>query len=149
LNAVQWKPNVTVAAVVERDGRFLFVEEAIGKRHVLNQPAGHLEQGESLSGAVRREVLEETGWTVEPDGLVGVYLLRSETEGVTYLRFCFSTRLIAHDPQRPLDPEIERTRWLTVDELRRESGRHRSTLVLRSVEDYLAGQRYPLELLRD
>lgn len=148
-----WKPNTVVAAVLERDGKFLFVEEiapvADGERIVFNQPAGHLDPGETLLDAVRRETLEESGWHIEPEGLVGVYLIAPPDQSVTYLRFCFHGRLLRHDAARPLDREILRTVWLTRDELAAEGAKHRSPLVLRCVDDYLAGRRYPLELIND
>lgn len=148
-----WKPNTVVAAVLERDGRFLFVEEtapaAEGERVVYNQPAGHLDPGETLLEAVRRETLEESGWHMEPEGLVGVYLIAPPGLAVTYLRFCFHGRLLRHDADRPLDREILRTVWLTRAELAAEGARHRSPLVLRCVDDYLAGRRFPLDLIND
>lgn len=144
-----WKPNTVVAAVLERDGRFLLVEELAEGRAVYNQPAGHLDPGETLCDAVRRETLEESAWQIEPRGLVGVYLIEPPGSGVTYVRFCFHGDLVAHDPARALDREIIRTVWLTRDELAATAGRHRSPLVLRCVDDYLAGRRYPLDLICD
>jgi len=142
-----WTPRVTVAAVVERDGRFLLVEEVADSRLVLNQPAGHLEHGESLLDACRRETLEETGWQVEPDAVVGLYRRIEPTTGITTLRVCFSACAVAHDPDRPLDTGIERAVWLTREELLADAARHRTELVLRCVDDYLAGARHPLALL--
>ena len=142
-----WTPRVTVAAVVERDGRFLLVEEAADGRLVLNQPAGHLEHGESLIDACRRETLEETGWQVEPETVVGLYRRIEPSTGITTLRVCFSARALAHDPARPLDEGIERALWLTREELLDEAARHRTELVLCCVDDYLAGARHPLALL--
>ena len=143
-----WKPDVTVAAVVERDGRFLFVEERAAGRVVINQPAGHLENGETLLEAVAREVLEETGWTFAPLHLTGVYIWQPDHLARTFLRVAFTGRLDGHDPSRPLDHGILRTRWLDREQLLAAQARHRSPLVLRCVDDYLAGARYPLELLR-
>jgi 8-oxo-dGTP pyrophosphatase MutT (NUDIX family) len=142
-----WKPDVTVAAVVERDGKFLFVEERAGGRVVLNQPAGHLENGETFFTAVARETLEETGWTFVPDAIVGLYVWQPEHLARTFLRVAFTGRLQGHDPSRPLDQGILRTRWLDRDQLLAAQPKHRSPLVLRCVDDYLAGTRYPLELV--
>jgi len=143
-----WKPDVTVAAVVERNGQFLFVEERSGGRVVLNQPAGHLERDETFSAAVARETLEETGWTFVPEQVVGIYVWQPEhLLRTTFLRVAFAGRLGGHDPSRPLDHGIVRTRWLDRDQLLAQRARHRSPLVLRCVDDYLAGRRYPLELI--
>ena len=142
-----WKPNVTVAAVVERGGRFLLVEEDTGRGRLLNQPAGHLDPGESLIDAVARETLEETAHSFEPTALLGVYQYRSAPEDVTYLRFAFTGDLTGHDPGRGLDTGIVRALWLSPEEIRRDPGRHRSPLVMRCVDDYLAGRRYPLSAL--
>ena len=142
-----WKPNVTVAAVVERDGRFLLVEEETGDGIRFNQPAGHLDEGESLLQAVARETLEETAYHFVPRFLVGVYQWRRPAGDVTYLRFAFGGVVTGHEPQRPLDEGILRTWWFTGAELAARSERHRSPLVARCVEDYLAGRRYPLDLI--
>lgn len=142
----RWRPSATVAAVIERDGRFLFVEEIQDGRRVLNQPAGHLDPGESLLQAVAREVLEETAHRFEPTALVGVYRWKYEPEDVTFLRFCFAGRVLGVEADRRLDKEIVELRWLTLDELRVLSAMHRSPLVQQCVEDYLAGRRFPLEL---
>jgi phosphatase NudJ len=144
----RWKPAVTVAAVIEREGRFLLVEERTPAGLKLNQPAGHLERGESLAGACAREVLEETAHAFTPQYLLGAYLARTEAArgAETYLRFAFGGELGTRLPQR-LDRGIVRTLWLTADELRARSTQHRSVLVMRCVEDYLAGRRYPLELI--
>lgn len=147
MESMSWKPDVTVAAVVERDGRFLFVEERANGRVVLNQPAGHVESGETFIEAVARETLEETGWTFEPQAVVGVYLWQPETLSRTFLRVAFAGALGGHDPARPLDRGILRTRWLERDQLLAAQPKHRSPLVQRCVDDYLAGARYPLELL--
>ncbi len=142
-----WKPDVTVAAVVERDGKFLLVDERAGGRVVLNQPAGHLERGETLQQAIARETLEETGWTFVPRDIVGIYLWQPEHLSKTFLRVSFSGQLEGHDPSRPLDQGILRTRWLDHEQLMAARARHRSPLVARCVNDYLSGVRYPLELL--
>lgn len=144
-----WKPNVVVAAIVERDGKFLFVEERADGALVLNQPAGHLDEGERLIDAVVRETLEETAWHFEPQALVGIYRWPHPTKGVTYLRFAFTGRVTQHDARRKLDHGIVRALWLTPDEFRAERARHRSPQVERCLDDYLAGQRYPLDLLKD
>jgi 8-oxo-dGTP pyrophosphatase MutT (NUDIX family) len=141
-----WKPSVTVAAVVERDGRFLLVEERIDGRLVLNQPAGHLDPGESLIDACRREVLEETAHHFEPEALVGVYRWHYAKKDVTFLRFLFSGRLIGAEPGRKLDKGIVAAPWLTAAELAARKADHRSPLVAQCLADYLAGKRYPLEL---
>jgi 8-oxo-dGTP pyrophosphatase MutT (NUDIX family) len=142
-----WKPNVTVAAVVERDGRFLLIEEDTARGRLFNQPAGHLEPGESLLDAVAREALEESAYSFRPTALVGVYQYRSSAEGVTYLRFAFAGEVSGHDPNRALDAGIVRAVWLAPDEARRDAVRHRSPLVMRCIDDYIAGQRYPLAVV--
>ncbi len=141
-----WKPSATVAAVIERDGRFLFVEEVSDGRRVLNQPAGHLDPGESLMAACTREVLEETAHRFTPTSLVGVYRWHYAAKDVTFLRFCFAGELAGVDDGRALDKEIVALHWLTPAELEARSAQHRSPLVAQCVEDYLAGRRYPLEL---
>lgn len=142
-----WKPNVTVAAVIEQDGRFLFVEEISGNDIVINQPAGHVEAGETLLEAVIRETLEETGHHFAPEALVGIYYWHAQHKGITYLRFTFSGRLTGHEPDRPLDEGILRAVWLTRDALVAESVRHRTPIVMRCLDDYLAGKRYPLDVV--
>ncbi len=142
-----WKPNVTVAAVIERDGKFLLVEEetSLGLRY--NQPAGHLESDESLTAAVIREALEESAYRFVPQNLLGIYRWHSSASDTTYLRFAFAGAITGHEAGRPLDTGIRQALWLTPDEICASQPRHRSPLVLRCVEDYLAGKRYPLELL--
>ena len=144
-----WKPDVTVAAVVERDGRFLLVEEHTERGLLFNQPAGHLEADESIVAAVIRETLEETAWEFSPEHLIGVYRWRPSGSEVTYVRFAFSGRLGRHHPDRTLDTGIARTVWLSPDEIYAGHERHRSPLVVRCVTDYLAGVRAPLDLLVD
>jgi 8-oxo-dGTP pyrophosphatase MutT (NUDIX family) len=144
-----WKPDVTVAAVVERDGRFLLVEERTERGLLFNQPAGHLEADESIVAAVVRETLEETAWEFVPEHLIGVYRWRPSGNKVTYVRFAFSGRLGAHHADRALDTGIVRAVWLSPDEIRAGRDRHRSPLVARCMEDYLAGIRAPLDLLVD
>jgi 8-oxo-dGTP pyrophosphatase MutT (NUDIX family) len=141
-----WKPDVTVAAVIERSGRFLLVEERIRGRLVLNQPAGHLEDGEALLEAVIRETLEETAWRFTPESLLGVYQWRS-TRGHTTLRFAFTGSVQGYDADRPLDAPIVATHWLAPRDIAQRSAHLRTPLVLRCVEDYLAGRRLPLAAL--
>ena len=151
----RWKPNVTVAAIVERRSsgvqQFLLVEEETPDGLMLNNPAGHLDAGESPQQAVAREALEERGRIFVPQFLVGVYLTRRQRpargEDITYLRFAFGGTIGEPDPGRPLDVGILRTLWMTLDELRASRTRHRSALVLRCVEDFAAGRRFPLELI--
>jgi 8-oxo-dGTP pyrophosphatase MutT (NUDIX family) len=142
---VRWNPEVTVAAVVERDDRFLFVEERIGGRLVLNQPAGHLEDGETLVEAVVRETREETAWRLRPEALVGTYLWRSPDNGRTFLRFAFCGVVDDHRAAQPLDTGIVRAVWLTHEQLLAQSARVRSPLVTRCLEDYLLGKRQSLD----
>jgi ADP-ribose pyrophosphatase YjhB (NUDIX family) len=139
-----WKPSVTVAAVIERDGRFLLVEEMIDGRKVINQPAGHLDPGESLAAACAREVLEETAHRFEPTGLVGVYRWHYAAKDVTFLRFCFRGEVLGVE-DRKLDKEIIRTLWLTPAEVKAGAA-VRSPLVLRCIDDYEAGRNYPLDV---
>jgi 8-oxo-dGTP pyrophosphatase MutT (NUDIX family) len=141
-----WKPSVTVAAVIERGGRFLFVEERIDGRLVLNQPAGHLDPGESLLAACRREVLEETAHDFEPRSLVGVYRWHYAAKDVTFLRFCFAGEAGDFHKERKLDKEIVQLHWLTPAELEARKAEHRSPLVAKCVRDFLAGKRFPLDL---
>lgn len=147
----RWKPSVTVAAIIERDGRFLLVEEHTPEGLRLNNPAGHLEPGESPASGCAREALEETAHPFTPTALVGIYLSRFQRaatdEDVTYIRMAFCGEVAAPEPGRALDQGIVRALWLTPDEIRASAERHRSPLVLRCMEDYLAGRRYPLDLV--
>ncbi|WP_372656528.1 NUDIX hydrolase [Hydrogenophaga sp.] len=147
----RWKPSVTVAAIIERDGRYLLVEEHTPEGLCLNNPAGHLDPGESPEQGVARETLEETAHSFRPTALVGVYVSRfqraASQEDITYLRFAYCGDLGAFDPDRALDTGIVRTLWMTPDEIRASAARHRSPLVLRCIEDHLAGQRYPMDLV--
>jgi 8-oxo-dGTP pyrophosphatase MutT (NUDIX family) len=144
-----WKPSVTVAAVVERDGRFLLVEEHTESGLRINQPAGHLDPGETLQHAVAREALEETAHPFTPTGLLGIYLWRSPdpSRTTTYLRFAFTGELGEAIAGRTLDHGIVRTLWLSPQEVAQRSRQWRSPLVGRCIDDYLNGQRYPLDLL--
>jgi 8-oxo-dGTP pyrophosphatase MutT (NUDIX family) len=142
-----WKPpSVTVAAMIERGGRFLFVEEVQDGRRVLNQPAGHLDPGESLIAACRREVMEETAHRFEPTGLIGIYRWYYAPADVTFLRFCFSGKILAVE-ETELDKEILALHWLTPEELKAKAPMHRSPLVQQCLDDHLAGKNFPLEVL--
>ncbi len=151
----RWKPNATVAAIIERNGKFLLVEEHTPDGLFLNNPAGHLDQGESLVQACAREALEETMHRFTPTHLLGVYMSRfvrpasalSEAQDITYLRFAFTGELGHLQPGRSLDTGIERTLWLTPEEIRASVARHRSHFIVCCMEDYLRGQRYPLDLI--
>lgn len=145
--ATVWRPHVTVASVVAEGDRFLMVEEDVGERVVYNQPAGHLDDGESLITAAVRETLEETGWTIEPAHLIGVHQWRSTEHGESVLRFSFAGRALSHDPDRPLDRGICRALWLTRREIANFGESLRSPLVLLSIDAWLAGQRLPLSTL--
>lgn len=152
---IRWKPSVTVAAIIERDGRYLLVEEQTPEGLRLNNPAGHLDPGESPLQGCAREALEETTHLFSPTELVGVYLSRFHrparpshaAEDITYLRFAFCGQLGDVVPGQQLDQGIVRTVWLTPQEIRDSAERHRSPLVVRCMEDHLRGQRYPLELV--
>ncbi len=144
---MNWAPHVTVASIVERQGRFLLVEEAVDGRLVYNQPAGHLENGETLLQAAARETLEETAWEVQPVALVGIYQWRHPGNGETFMRFTFESLPVRHT-QGSLDPDIRRALWLSRDELSALSAQLRSPMVLLGLDDYLSGRRYPLDVLR-
>lgn len=143
-----WQPHITVATIVEDNGRFLMVEELKGGRAVLNQPAGHLDPHETLTEAAVRETLEETGWDVEATGIVGIYLYTAPSNGVTYQRVCFTAKALKHRPDYQLDDGIVRARWLSRDELMSLRDVWRSELIIRCIDDYLAGFRHSLELIR-
>jgi 8-oxo-dGTP pyrophosphatase MutT (NUDIX family) len=145
-----WKASVTVAAIVEREGRFLMVEEETSDGVRLNQPAGHLDPGETLADAAAREALEETAHRFTPTALLGVYVARSARNGgndVTFVRFAFTGELGAREPGRALDRGIVQTLWLTADEVRARAAQHRSPLVMKCIDDYLDGRRLPLSLV--
>ncbi len=148
MDADIWKPNVVVAALAERDGRFLLIEEETSSGLRLNQPAGHWDPGETLLDAVIRETLEESAYHFRPTALVGIYSLPLAGTATTYLRFAFAGEITDHEPARALDTGIVRALWQTPEEIRAGRDRHRSPLLLDCVEDYLAGQRFPLSLLR-
>ena len=142
---MHWNPDVTVAAIVVRDGRFLMVEERIKGSLVLNQPAGHLEKGETLIDAVIRETREETAWRFAPDALVGTYLWRNADTDRTFLRFAFCGSVDDHRAAQALDSGIVRAVWMSHEQLLAQPGRLRSPLVLRCLDDFLAGIRRPLD----
>jgi len=143
-----WKPHVTVAAVIEQGRRFLLVEEETSNGLQFNQPAGHLEEGEDLIAAVKREVLEETAWQFEPESVVSIQLWRKNSDSPSFVRVCFSGRCHSHNPTQPLDEGIVASHWLTRDQIAAEHHRLRSPLVLISIDEYLSGQRHPLSLLK-
>jgi 8-oxo-dGTP pyrophosphatase MutT (NUDIX family) len=153
MSDTRWKPSVTVAAIVERDGRYLLVEEHTPEGLRLNNPAGHLDPGESPEHGAVRECLEETGCTFSPQALLGVYLARfvrpavggQPAEDISYLRFAYCGTVGEPEPGRALDAPIVRTLWLTLAEVRASAARHRSPLLLRCIEDHAAGQRFALE----
>ena len=142
-----WKPNVTVAAVIERGGKFLLVEEETDSGIRYNQPAGHLECGESLIDAVIREAQEETAYDFVPQSVVGVYNWRNEAKDITYLRFAFAGEVTGYDAERALDAGIIAAHWLSLDKIRALEDKHRSPLILRCIEDWCAGKRFPLDLI--
>src|SRR5258706_4587835 len=139
-----WKPDITVAAIIDRDRQFLIVEELIKGRHVLNQPAGHVEAHESPGAAVVREALEETAWQFIPRHLVGIYLWRRPGTMADTLRIAYCGDLGAHDAARRYDRPVIANHWLSREQLAAQSSRLRTPLVLRCIDDYLAGQRLPL-----
>ena len=143
-----WKPNVTVAAIVRRDDKYLLVEEESQNGPVLNQPAGHLEQGESLIDAVIRETLEESACLIEPEHLIGTYLWHHAEKDTTFLRFTFSGQLVESRPNQPLDEGIIRALWMTREEIEDEKERLRSPVILQSIDDYLDGQAQPLSSIK-
>ncbi len=150
MNQQIWKPHVVVAAVIEQDGKFLLVEEHTDEGIKFNQPAGHLEEGESLIEAVRREAFEETAHHFEPDALLGVYRWQHPTKPEkTYLRFAFTGQITGFDPTSALDEGILRAVWMSPEEIAETQHRHRSPLLQQCVADYLAGRTYPLDLLTD
>ncbi len=142
-----WKPHTTVAAVIEQDGRYLMVEENADGKIVYNQPAGHLDPGESLIDAVIRETREESAWRFAPEALTGIYLWDQPNTSRTFLRFAFCGKHSHHDPEQTLDDGILRALWMTREELAEKQDQLRSPLVLSCIDDYAAGKRYPLELL--
>lgn len=142
-------PHLTVATVVERNGRYLLVEESPHGTPVYNQPAGHLEAGETLADGARREALEETGFHVEPTHVLGFYVWTSPKNGATYYRACFAGEIISKAEGYVIDKDINAVHWLTLDEVRARRDSLRSPLVLRCIEDHAAGRRFPLDLIFD
>lgn len=147
LGYMRWKPHVTVAAIAERDGHFLVVEEEVHGRRVINNPAGHLEEAESFLNAVKRETLEESGWEFEPEAITGIYLWTNLVLQIPYLRITFCGHAIRQHPEQPLDHGILGPQWLTRAELDSGVCKLRTPLVTRCIDDYLAGRRFPLDLL--
>ena len=147
----RWKPNVTVAAIIEKEGRYLLIEEHTQEGLRLNNPAGHLDPGESPAQGCAREALEETAHAFTPTALVGIYVSRFQRpasgEDITYVRMAFCGDIGPHQAQLKLDEGIVRTLWMTPEEVRASADRHRSPLVLRCIEDHLAGQRFPLGVI--
>jgi len=142
-----WNPHLTVAAIVERNGRFLLIEEEINGEAVINQPAGHWEEGETFTEAAIRECFEETGWKIEITGLVGVYEYKPPELDYAFVRFAYSARPVAHDPAQVLDAGIRRWFWMNQYELQQEIYRHRSPMVQQCVEDYWTVKRWPLSVV--
>jgi len=141
------RPALTVATIVERDGRFLLIEEETRSGLRLNQPAGHVETGESIVSAAARETLEEAAWRVDPTALVGIYQWQSPDSGTTFVRFTFAATPRRHEPNRPLDKGILRALWLSYDDIAERRDLHRNPLLLRSLDDYCAGTRWPLGVI--
>ena len=141
-----WKPHVTVAAVIEKQGQFLLVEEHTSKGLAFNQPAGHLEKDESIIEAVKREVNEETAWQFEPEYIVAIQLWQKD-HSASFLRFCFAGQVDQFNQHQALDDGIITTHWLDRDEIAQKKPQLRSPLVLNSIDDYLRGEHYPLSLL--
>ncbi|MGB7816494.1 MAG: NUDIX hydrolase [Methylotenera sp.] len=140
-----WKPNTTVAAIIEQNGKFLLVEENTDRGNRFNQPAGHLEDGETLLQAVIRETMEESAYEFTPEALLGVYHWKHPHNDTTYLRFAFIGKVGVNYPMQELDDGIVQAVWMDIDEIRDKAGLMRSPQVLTCIEDYLAGKRYPLE----
>ena len=142
-----WKPHATVAAIIERDNKFLMVEELIQGKQVINQPAGHLDPDESLLEAVIRETQEETAWQFMPEAVTGIYLWKHPDNGESFLRVAFCGSCINHNASQPLDDGIQAAVWKTRDELMQQQQKLRSPMVIDCIDDYLAGKRYPMDLL--
>jgi len=144
---MQWKPHATVAAIVEDNGKFLLVEEETERGNRFNQPAGHLEDNESLIEAVIRETQEETAYVFTPEALLGIYHWKHEHNDTTYLRFAYIGSVSSHQPELGLDEGIIRTVWMTVDEIRSNAELMRSAQVITCIEDYLSGRKFPLSVV--
>ena len=147
MNKQIWKPHATVAAIVEKDGLFLLVEESTSRGMRFNQPAGHLEDGETILNAVIRETLEETAYDFTPEALLGIYHWKHEHNNTTYLRFAFIGTVGKHHPEQALDDGIIRAVWMSIDEIREKKHFMRSEQVLACFEDYLTGKHYLLETI--
>ena len=143
----QWKPNTTVAAIIEQNGKFLLVEEQTDRGNRYNQPAGHLEDSETLIQAVIRETMEEAAYEFAPEFLLGIYHWKHTHNDTTYLRFAFIGKLGVHYPMQELDDGIVQAVWMSIDEMREKASLMRSPQVLMCVEDFLAGKRYPLQVV--
>lgn len=143
-----WKPHVTVAAVIEKNNKFLLVEENTTNGIAFNQPAGHLEKGEDIIAAIKREVNEETAWHFEPNYIIAIQLWRKSYAFPSFLRFCFAGSVHSHSASQKLDEDIITTHWLNREEIAKKKSSLRSALVLKSVDAYLAGDHYPLTLLK-
>jgi len=143
-----WKPHVTVAAIIERDHQFLLVEEHTNNGIAFNQPAGHLEPGESLLDAVQREVNEETAWQFNPEYITSIQLWRKSPDASSFLRICFVGTCHDFNAQQSLDEDIIATHWLTREEIVEKKSQLRSPLVLTTIDQYLQGERHPLSLLK-
>lgn len=144
---MSWTPHVTVATIVEKDGRYLIVEEDVNGVRCYNQPAGHLEAGETLIEAAIRETQEETGWKVDIQGVVGIGLYKAPRNGVTYCRTTFFAKAIEQLPNAKLDVGIIGPKWLTVDEIRALGDQLRSEMIVQTIENYEQGHRYPLDMI--
>jgi 8-oxo-dGTP pyrophosphatase MutT (NUDIX family) len=144
---MQWKPHATVAAIIEHNGKFLLVEEETERGNRFNQPAGHLEDNETLIEAVVRETLEETAYTFTPESFLGVYHWKHEHNDTTYLRFAYIGSASDHQPELALDEGIIRTVWMTIEEIRSNAKLMRSAQVITCIEDYLSGQKFPLSVV--
>ncbi|OUS26016.1 NUDIX hydrolase [Gammaproteobacteria bacterium 45_16_T64] len=142
-----WTPHATVATILEKNGKFLFVEEYSNNKAVINQPAGHVEPNETIIDASIRETLEESGWLVDPQYLVGIYTYTSPINEITYYRFCFASSAVRFIKDHPIDSDIHGQCWLTPEELHARQETHRGPLVAQCMKDYLAGKRYPLSLI--
>ena len=145
--AHQWMPHATVAAIVEDNGKFLLVEESTDRGNRFNQPAGHLEDNETLIEAVIRETLEETAYRFQPESLLGIYHWKHEHNDTTYLRFAYIGSVSHHQPDLVLDDGILRAVWMTVEEMRKHASLMRSPQVLTCIEDYLSGKKFPLDVV--
>jgi len=142
-----WKPHATVAAIIERDNKFLMVEELIKGKHLFNQPAGHLDPDESLLEAVIRETREETAWQFIAEAVTGIYLWKHPDNGETFMRIAFCGQCFDHDPELTLDDGILHAVWMSRDELITRQQNLRSPMVIDCIDDYIAGKRYPLDIL--